>query len=226
MSTDKSTELAQVKKAAEATLANDVVERHSMFQLQCFVLGKEPTIQGKLQQCLREIKSRKSSLEALELEIAEQEDNLVVLDIEVEETNDKYEKSDDPRKELKRDVGVRRLERKRRATLAHLGDLRKKEKDISEELMFFLSAFDQLNRREKLRPWDDPEVQKQYWSEKLRSEVNTRLLLRQLPDVELMRSILCLHDDAPIKVQCLHMLRANPNQQQAQALQQNQGQEG
>lgn len=211
MSTEN--ELAVVKKAAEAALANEVVERHSLFQLQCFVLAKEPTIQGKLHQCLKEIKSRMSSLNAIDLEIGEQEDRLILLDLEVEEVEEAYEKSEDKRKALKKAVHLRGLERKRQATTNHILDLRKKQKDISEEMQFFCSAFDQLSRTEKLKPWDDPEVQKLYWSEKLRFEVNMRLLLRQLPDVELMRSIMCLHDDAPIKVKCLEMLKTAPNPQ-------------
>lgn len=33
--------------------------RHSYFQMQHFVLGNEPTIQGKLWQCLLELKTKK-----------------------------------------------------------------------------------------------------------------------------------------------------------------------
>lgn len=219
MSTENN--LVQVKKAAELVLKNEVCERHSLFQLQCFVLSKEPTIQGKLQQCLKEIKSRKSSLAAIELEIADQEDNLLLLDIEIENAQNTYEISKENRRELMRDILLRKIERKRKAALNHIEDLKKKEKDISEEMQFFCSAFDQLSKREPLKAWDDPEVQKQYWSEKLRFEVNMRLMLRQLPDIELLRSIMSLHDDAPIKIKCLEMLRQAP-----QPAIQNQRQEG
>lgn len=196
-------------RAAEAVLTNGVVERHSLFQLQCFVLAKEPTIQGKLQQCLKEIKSRKQSLDALELEIEEQHDNVKLIDLDADALGDAGTDADQIRKE----IALRRLARRKRAAVAHVATLKKKQDDLSDETLFFCTAFDQLNRQEKLKPWDDPEVQKQYWSEKLRFELNTRLMLRQLPDVELLKTILCLHDDAPIKVKCLEMLRKTSDEQ-------------
>ncbi len=55
-------------------------------------------------------------------------------------------------------IKLRGLERKRRSAAASLKELEKKQKEISEELKFFCSAFDQLNRREKLKPWVDPDV--------------------------------------------------------------------
>ncbi len=199
------TSLIKVKEAAEAILSHEVVERHSLFQLQCFVLAKEPTIQGKLQQCLREIKSRKQSLDAINLEIEEQQDKLEVLDMNLAE----FIESEPSGKygEQRKKIQIRSFERQSKSIGNNLKDLVKKRNDISEELQFFCSAFDQLNRREKLKPWDDPEVQMQYWSEKLRFEVNTRLLLRQLPDIELMKTILCLNDDSPVKKSVVEMLK-------------------
>ena len=196
----ENTNLVQVNEAAEAILANDVTERHSLFQLQCFVLAKEPTIQGKLHQCLREIKSRKQSLDALNLEIEDQIDKLELMDFDIA---DAQENSTSIRKPFI----IRSLERKRTALRNNLKELKDKQRNISEELQFFCSAFDQLNRREKIKPWDDPDVQKEYWSEKLRFEVNARLLVRQLPDVELLKTILCLNDDSPVKKGVVEMLK-------------------
>lgn len=197
--------LKDVKTAANQVLVNEVCERHSLFQLQCFVLAKEPTIQGKLQQCLREIKSRKITLDSLDLEIAEQEDKLILLDLDLEEINEV--EANNKRNTIRKEVQLRSLERKRQSILASVEELKKREKDTSEELLFFCSAFDQLNKKEKLKSWDDPDVQKEYWDQKLHFEVNTRLLLRQLPDIELMKSIQCLHDDSRLKQKCLEMLR-------------------
>lgn len=200
--------LLQVKKVAECVLANEVVERHSLFQLQTFILAKEPTIQSKLHQCLREIKSRKQGLDALELEISDQKDQLELLDINLAEFQELTSKNEMSIYEQKRAaIKMRSFERQCTSIKNHLKELEKKEKDISEELQFFCAAFDQLSRKEKLKPWDDVEVQKEYWTEKLRFEVNTRLLLRQLPDIELMKTIMCLHDDSPIKKGVVEMLR-------------------
>lgn len=197
----------QIKETINAILSNEVLERHSLFQLQCFILAKEPTIQGKLHQCLREIKSRKLSLDALELEIEEQRDNLELIDLDLV-TLQNTEFTDEKRKSLK----IKAIERQRRSLENNINELLQKEKGITEEVQFFCSAFDQLSRVEKVKPWDDPQVQKEYWSEKLRFEVNTRLLLRQLPDIELMKTVLCLHDDSPVKKAVVDMLKKTNEQ--------------
>jgi hypothetical protein len=74
-----------IKDAIKSVLKEgDVADRPSLFQMQCFVLQKEPTIQGKLHQCLLELKSRDASLESIELEIEEQQDRLEVIDIDMQ----------------------------------------------------------------------------------------------------------------------------------------------
>lgn len=202
----------EVKKAALSILKHEVMERHSLYQLQCFVLAKEPTIQGKLQQCLREIKARKHSLDALALEIEEQRDKVELIDLDIADIQAGIGEQPTTTKDQRKVIKIRSLERQRAAIINGLADLEKKEMDILIEMQFFCSAFDQLNKREKLKPWDDPEVQKEYWSEKLRFEVNSRLLLRQLPDVELLKTVLCLHEDAPIKKGVMDMLRKTNEQ--------------
>ena len=104
----KNQSLVLVKESATKILANEVVERHSLFQLQCFVLAKEPTIQGKLQQCLREIKARNQSLEALDLEIEEQKDKLEIIDLDISEMSGRKEDStrQEKLKEIKRQASV------------------------------------------------------------------------------------------------------------------------
>jgi len=148
------------------------------------------------------------------LEIDEQRDKLELIDLDIASINEAVVSEDSSpsnerqnRQKLRKAIKIRSLERQRKSLQDSLKELQRKQKNISEELQFFCSAFDQLNRREKLKPWDDAEVQKEYWTEKLRFEVNTRLLLRQLPDVELLKTVLCLHDDSPIKKGVVDMLR-------------------
>jgi len=62
-------------------LAQDVAQRHSYFQLKYFLIGKEPTNQSKMWQCLRELKSRKESLKSILLEREDLKDKLELLDI-------------------------------------------------------------------------------------------------------------------------------------------------
>jgi len=54
MSRDIVTEMNKV-------LENDIVNRMSFFQLQHFIVNKEPTLQSKMWQCIREIRTRKDN---------------------------------------------------------------------------------------------------------------------------------------------------------------------
>ena len=51
----------------DEVLKNEPVNRHSYVQLKYFLIGKEPTIQAKMWQCIKELKTRRDSLNALEL---------------------------------------------------------------------------------------------------------------------------------------------------------------
>ena len=205
-----------IKEAIKNVLKEgDVADRPSLFQMQCFVLQKEPTTQGKLHQCLLELKSRDVSLDGIELEIEEQQDRLEIIDIEVQRKIARIE--NDALGEREKGIVIRQGERQKIATINHIDKLVRSKKNIEEECQFWISAFYQLSKREALKQWDDPDVQKEYWNEKLRQEVNLKLLLRQLPDVETMRSILALHDDSPLKKKTVEMLQQY-NQQIAGAL--------
>lgn len=205
-----------IKDAIKSVLKEgDVADRPSLFQMQCFVLQKEPTIQGKLHQCLLELKSRDAALESIELEIEEQQDRLEIIDIEVQRKL--AHAASDALGEREKAIVIRQGERQKMATINHIEKLSRTKKNIEEESQFWISAFYQLSKREPLKQWDDPDVQKEYWNEKLRQEVNLRLLLRQLPDMETMRSIMSLHDDSPLKKKTVEMLQQY-NQQIAGAV--------
>lgn len=205
-----------IKDAIKTVLKDsDFADRPSLFQMQCFVLQKEPTIQGKMHQCLLELKNRQDVLESMELEIEEQQDRLELLDIEVQRKLSMVKEDSFSDREKK--IFIRQIDRQKISIINHIDKISCKKKNIEEECQFWISAFYQLSKREALKQWDDPDVQKEYWNEKLRQEVNLRLLLRQLPDMETMRSILALHDDSPLKKKTVEMLQQY-NQQIATAL--------
>ena len=70
----------------------EMAERHSYFQMKYFIVNKEPTTQSKMWQCLREIKSRYESLQALDLEVDESKDNLELIDININKMIAIYDK--------------------------------------------------------------------------------------------------------------------------------------
>src|SRR5262252_686782 len=127
----------------EALLKNEVVSRHSYFQLKYFIVGKEPTHQSKLWQCLRELKSRREAMRAIILELDDVNDKLALLDIEEERLKVKQSEpiSDRKHQELDHkeyDIKLRRLNRQRIALLESVVQLKEKLKNNEEEARFFV----------------------------------------------------------------------------------------
>lgn len=127
-------------------LKNEPASRHSYFQLRYFLIGKEPTNQGKMWQCLRELKTRNESLCSLDLEVEETKDRLELLDIAVEKIKNPQVSSfgiDSPNElsELnKREqaIKLRQIERQKKSIETSLQSLAERKKWLEEESKFFL----------------------------------------------------------------------------------------
>ena len=171
--------------------------RHSYFQLKYFVIGKEPTIQAKLWKCLRELQVRKETIDDLLLSIEDQKDELELLEIR----QAKEEPTD--REQI---IRKRQLERKRTKLLKSIEKLELDVKYATQEARFFLQAFEGLLKIEELKDYDDLEAQKEYWNESITQQINLKMLLQQPLDIELAKTALALHDDAPVKNQLIKLL--------------------
>lgn len=191
-------------------LEKNLPQRHSYFQLRYFVIGKEPTNQSKMWQCLREIKSRKESLDSISLELEEQKDAIELLELEekmfktikIEENNEEIKKI----KEKENKIKIKRIKRKKESTKLNIIQLLNKKKYIEEELTFFLEMFRSLEKVEPLKDLDDIEAQKAYWSERLAQKLNMKMLLGGQLESELVETIVSLPDDMEIKKQILNTL--------------------
>ena len=199
----------------DVLLKNEVVSRHSYFQMKYFIIGKEPTHQSKLWQCLRELKVRRESMKAIFLEIDDTNDKLALLDIEHHDivikstepvSGDIFEQKNQQLDKMEQQIKLRRISRQRAALLETIGQLREKLKNNEEEARFFMQAFEGLEKIEKLKSYDDLEAQKEYWNERLSQDINMKLMLQHPIDTELMKTIMALHNDAPIKQQAIHIL--------------------
>ncbi len=201
----------------EEVLEDDIVDRHSFFQLKHFVVGKEYTNQGKMWLCLREIRARKSFIEQYIVEIEELNDRIGLLHIEKERVSLALVKMLlNERDEKLRNLAVRETDIKGRQFERQIDSLKKslvsfKQKiiDYEQEAAFYLSEFKQLTDIEELKPLDDLESQKEYWSAKLFQEINLKVLLQQPLDLETVKMILSLHDDSELKKQMVNLLGAN-----------------
>ncbi len=185
-------------------LKNDVVDRHSYFQLKYFIIGKEPTLQAKLWRCLTEIRSRKESLDALELEIEDSNDKKQIAEIELSSNDESGDLSDTANKLSI--IKSRQIKRKIKSIDASILGLERKKRYIAEEVAFLLSAYDEIEKAEKIRPFDDINSQLEYWNSKLQQELQLKLLLRNPVDVELIKTILVLDNACPVKKEVVKIL--------------------
>lgn len=196
----------------EVALKNEIAQRHSYFQLKYFLIGKEPTNQAKMWQCLREMKTRKESLEAISLEIEETKDVIELLDISIQKTTLELNGKCDDLSIREMNIKIKQIERKKQASEKNLLSIKEKSKFIEEECNFFLGTFNSLVEIEPLKNFDDLETQKEYWGEKLSRKLNMKLLTNSQLDVELIETIVALPDDTPIKQQALNTLSIRHDQ--------------
>ena|ERR1022692_129025 len=209
--------MANVFDDMDKILQNEVVERHTYYQLKFFVVGSEPTNQSKMQCCLRELKTRRLSLENIQQEVEDLKDKTTILQMELEKVSiesatdergiDLMEIDDIERFEKEREIEIRGLKRRIRANERQVSELGKKFKYITEECQFFVTAFRQVEEEEELKPWDSLEVQKEYWDAKLGKEFKSRIILGQPLDREIVKAIEQLHDDADTKQQVMQLIQ-------------------
>ena len=181
---------------------------------QYFLIGKEPTNQAKMWQCLRELKTRRQSLKAISLEIEEAKDKLELLDINTKRKEAELDNNDGSDELLFRELRIflKQLERQKQSLRESLTELQEREKWIEEESRFFVETFKNLSKIEPLRHFDDYDCQKQYWNEKLSQKVNLKMLTHNSIDSELIETIVALPDEVQIKQQTLQTLTFKQNQ--------------
>lgn len=198
----------------DAVLIHETPQRHSYFQLKYFNIGKEPTIQSKMWQCIKELKVRRDSLDAIALEIEDSKDKLQLLDISIKKIEiDKIqlESTICPKYgSLSYDefcIKIKQIHRQKKALDKSISDLQERKKWIEEESLFFLETFQNLLQIEPLKHFDDIDSQTKYWSERLSQKLNLKMLTHNQLDTELVETIISLPDDMPIKQQTLATLK-------------------
>jgi hypothetical protein len=186
-----------------------IKERHSYFQLQYFVIGKEPTNQSKMWRCVQELRTRKESLLAMEMEIEEIQDDMEILNMHIQEMQ-KEDKETTPTLLKIKKIEIRKLERKQKAKDIRMLSIQERLKVVEEECVFLIKAFKSLNKVEELKPQDDLESQKAYWNELLAQDFNLRNKLGLPPDMESIKTILALNSESNVKQDLLNVLNNQP----------------
>jgi hypothetical protein len=189
----------------------DLKDRHSFFQLNNFIIGKEPTLQAKLWQCAREINARVESYDSLKEEIENTFENFEILEIKIFKGKKITEKQSCPYKKRILEIKIKKLERNFSKKDSIIKKLNKKLSMVEEELNFFIRTFSEIEKVEKIKKFDDVHVQNEYWSAKLGADLNLRFLLNLPTDLELCKTILALPDSCNVKAQLLHALKEVQN---------------
>lgn len=183
---------------------NQTCYRHTFFQLKHFVLGKELTTQSKIQKCLKEMEARFDSITNMNLSIEDIKDDIKLIELKIINLNNKKTKIQ-INNEYK-EIQIRKLNRKKIGIINTLENLLKKKKEAEEEMAFFLSAFKQLEKIEPVKGHDDLNSNIEFWNENLSQELQLRLLLQKPLDLELVKCILALNKDAPIRIEMVKIL--------------------
>ena len=187
-----------LNKIKEIIDKNIVVNRHSDFQIEKFIIGKENTPSAQAWQCVRELKSRYDNLTNLEMEIENVLDDIEIKKIEIEEEKEKNTR--------KTPFLVRKLERSLNNLFINYNKLIENKKNYLDECAKFLEIFDKIENQNKILEWNDSEAQAQYFENKFRNEMNLDFLLGHPVNKELVKSILQLDNSSKLKTNFLELL--------------------
>lgn len=221
-----STEL--IAKAEEILTRTNLPDRHSKFQLEKFVVGKEPTGHAQLWQIVRELEARKETVESFKKDLADAEDNLELFDLKIERLNREIRqwatKDGDCDCDLEiqeREINIRKLQREKETLVCAARKVSRKLDCVLEEMAFFVQAYDAVVQQlGDMKPLDDEQAQREMWNEKLLEEFNLRILLQRPLDPELVRTIMCLPDEASVKQHMVKALEARQQQMIARGAEQ------
>jgi len=178
-----------------------VVNRHTDFQIEKFIIGKELTPSAQAWQCIRELKSRYESLVNLDLEIANILDDIEIKKIEIEEEKDKNTR--------KTPFLVRKLERTLQSFKNNHEKLLENKANYEKECEKLLELFNRISANYKVKNWNDDAAQAEYFENKFANELNLDFLMGNPVNKELVRSILQLDNSSNLKNKFMELIPEN-----------------
>lgn len=186
--------------------------RTSLFQLKYFVIGKEPTWQGKMWKCLTEIRSNMQGILEMKDQIEDIKDDMKIHELDF--LSIATVETEEPKK-TRMEIQRRKWDRKKRNYQRSLNKLERNLNCAYEESEFLLGLFEAINKEVELKCFDDEEAQSEYWNAKVKEEIDLRMLMQSPTEFDLVKTALSLPDDLPIKKQMiltLNNLRDQVNQ--------------
>lgn len=202
-----------IERAESILNKADLPDRQTFFQLERFVIGKEPTAQAQLWQIVREMQARVETVDSYRKQLEDAEDALELFDVKIERQNRvirEEAKTETVWNDLniqECEINIRKLQRDKESLILSARKVRKKLKCILEELAFLVAGYDKIVQQHgDIKPVDDDESQREMWNEKLLEEFNLRVVLQRPLEPEFVRTVLCLGDDASVKQHVVRLL--------------------
>lgn len=185
----------------------EMPDRHTYFQIEKFIIGKEPTAQAQLWAIIRELQARKETVESFRKDLADAEDNLELFDVKIERLNRELRitaNSDTiPNRDLnisESEINIRKLQREKEALVKSARNVNKKLKNVLEEMAYLTAGYEKIiSQVGEMKSLDDDQAQREMWNEKFLEEFNLRVILQRPLDPEFIKTVMCLHDEAPVK---------------------------
>ena len=191
----------------------DLPDRHTFFQLEKFIIGKEPTAQSQLWQIVREMQARVETIDSYKKQLEDAEDTLELFDIKIERKN-RMIRQEAENKNIFTDlnlqqleINIRKLQRDKESLILSARKVNKKLKFILEELAFLTSAYEKITKiYGEIKSIDDDESQREMWNEKFLEDFNLRVILKRPLEPEFVKTVLCLGDDSTVKKHVINMI--------------------
>ena len=170
--------------------------RHSFFQLQYFVIGKEPTVQARIQTCKTELLSRKDEIESFLTMLEEAYDQYRVYEINIEQIKDGRHR--DQWSEVD-ELNIRKIRRQMKVLDHQIQDFKAKLQAKEDEANFLIGLYEKLCEIEEPKDWDSLPVQTEYWNAKLTRDIEAQFLSGKTPDAEMLKCVLSLPPGMPVR---------------------------
>ncbi len=126
--------------------------------------------------------------------------------MKLKELNLKKKKPKDNISNKHLEIQTRKLKRKKEMLLDTIQEMEIKLKEAEEETDFFIKAFEQLEMIEPLKRYDDPDSNAEFWNENFMQDLKLRLMLQKPIDIELVKCILSLDSESPVRKEVVGIL--------------------
>ena len=157
-----------------------------------------------MQKCLKEMEVRVTSIGEALMSLEDTKDDIELLNLKKINIEKKKTKNNINKKF--KEIHLRKTDRKIDFLNNSLKSLNKKIKETQEEIEYFINKYKELEKIEPLKDYDDVSENKNFWNKNFSRELQLRLMMQKPIDLELMKCILSLNNDSPVKIETIKML--------------------